>query len=127
MRYSDGKLIKGYTSDFFPNKPLFHARPVDAKLTDKVTEVHLKDLKAVFFVKDFDGNPAHDDVKEFSEGQHVAGRKMEVTFPDGEVIVGTTMGFDPQRLGFFITPADPGSNNLRVFVPTASVKKSRFL
>lgn len=125
MRYNDGQLIKGYTSDFSPLKTTFHVRPADAKLTNNVTEVHLKDLKAVFFVKDFAGNPSYSEKKEFPK--HVVGRKMEVTFPDGEVMVGTTMGFDPQRPGFFITPADYQSNNLRAFVPTSSVKKYRFL
>jgi hypothetical protein len=27
VRYSDGKVIKGYTQDFFPNKDRFHLQP----------------------------------------------------------------------------------------------------
>jgi len=37
------------------------------------------------------------------------------------------MAFDPNRDGFFITPADPMSNNLRVFVVTSAVKRIRQL
>jgi hypothetical protein len=52
---------------------------------------------------------------------------MEVTFKDGEVLVGTTLGYDPSRPGFFIFPADPKSNNIRVFAVATAVKKVRFL
>jgi hypothetical protein len=29
VRFSDGKLIKGFTHDFFPNKERFHLIPAD--------------------------------------------------------------------------------------------------
>jgi len=128
MRYADGRLIKGYTNDFFPNKPLFHIRPIESSQpADKGLEVHVKDLKAVFFVKDFKGNPAYNESKHFTEKRQCSGRRVEVTFADGEVIVGLTLGYDPSRLGFFVAPADPQSNNLRMFVVSASVTNVRFL
>jgi hypothetical protein len=52
---------------------------------------------------------------------------MEVTCLDGEVIVGTTTGYDPKRLGFFLFPIDPSSNNIRVFMVTSAVATARFL
>jgi len=127
MRYANGKLIKGYTNDFFPNKPLFHVRSTESRPTDKGEEVSVKELKAVFFVKDFVGNAAYNEIKHFAEGQQYSGRKVEVTFTDGEVLIGSTIGYDPSRLGFFVTPVDPQSNNLRVFVISASVRNFRFL
>ena len=127
IRYANGKLIKGYTNDFFPNKPLFHVRSIESRPTDKGEEVSVKELKAVFFVKDFVGNAAYNEIKHFAEGQQYFGRKVEVTFTDGEVLVGSTMGYDPSRLGFFVTPIDPQSNNLRVFVISSAVKNFRFL
>jgi hypothetical protein len=84
-------------------------------------------LKAVFFVRDFAGNPMHEERKEYKEGEKPQGRKVEVMFKDGEVLVGTTLGYDPSRPGFFIFPADPKSNNVRVFVVSTAVKKVRFL
>ena len=51
-RFKDGTLIKGNTSDFFPNKARFHITCMDGK----IEKVSLEDLKAVFFVKDFEGN-----------------------------------------------------------------------
>jgi hypothetical protein len=78
-------------------------------------------------VKDFTGNRAYYERKEFTAGQQLSGRKVEVTFADGEVIVGSVLGYDPRRLGFFVTPADPQSNNLRVFVISTAVSKFRYL
>jgi hypothetical protein len=126
MRYANGKLIKGYTNDFFPNKPPFHVRSIESQPTDKGEEVSVKELKAVFFIKDFVGNAAYNEIKHFTEGQQYSGRKVEVTFTDGEVLVGSTLGYDPSRLGFFMTPVAPQSNNLRVFVISAAVKNFRF-
>ncbi len=127
MRYADGKLIKGYTNDFYPNRPWFHVHPAETDHANKGIDIEVSQLKAVFFVKDFAGNPAHDELKQFSEGSHPTGRKVEVTFADGEVLVGTTVGYDPKRPGFFVHPVDLDSNNLRVYVVASSVKKVRFL
>ncbi len=127
IRYANGKLIKGYTNDFFPNKPMFHVRPIESRPTDKGVEVYLGELKAVFFVKDFMGNPKYNEKKHLTEGQQTSGKQVEVKFTDNEVLVGTTLGYDPSRPGFFITPIDPQSNNLRVFVVSAALSNFRFL
>jgi hypothetical protein len=60
-------------------------------------------------------------------GKALSGKKIEVTFKDGEVLVGTTTGYDTQRPGFFLFPADDKTNNTRTFVVTAAVKGVRFL
>ena len=127
IRYADGRLIKGYTNDFFPNKPVFRVRPADAEIRDRGVEVSVMELKAVFFVKDFVGNSAYNEKQHFAEGQRSTGRRVEVTFVDGEVLVGSTLGYDPNRLGFFVIPADQGSNNSRIFVVSANVSKFRYL
>ena len=58
-RYQDGRSAKGMTSDFFPNKDRFHLLPTDAPPGTKPVEILISDLKAVFFVKEFAGNPQH--------------------------------------------------------------------
>ena len=135
IRYRDGKLLKGYTNDFFPNKPAFHVQPWDEAAGQSIAAtmselksivVAVGELKAVFFVKDFKGDPGYTE-RRFWEGDRPSGRKVEVTFYDGEVIVGTTMGYDPKRIGFFVIPADPQANNLRVFVVTEAVRQFRYL
>jgi hypothetical protein len=125
-RYINGKVIKGLTQDFFPNKDRFHLQPI-VKSTGEASEVFVKDLKAVFFVRDYAGDYQYDERKSYMEGEKASGRKMEVTFKDGEVMVGSTLGYDPSRPGFFLFPADPKSNNMRIFVVSTAVKKTRFI
>jgi hypothetical protein len=127
VRYADGRTVKGYTQDFFSNKSLFHLQLFDSDPMNERTEILLKDLKAVFFVRDFKGNPEYKESKFFTEEKRPAGRMVEVTFKDGEVLVGATLGYDPKRSGFFLFPADPGSNNLRVFAVAKAVSNVRFL
>ncbi len=127
VRYTDGRIIKGFTYNFYPNKPSFHILPAIAGLSGDTIEVRIKDLKAVFFVRDFGGNPSYRERKEFAEGERPPGRKVAVTFADGEVLVGSTVGYDTRRQGFFLIPVDRKSNNLKVYVISAAVTKVRFL
>ena len=121
VRYADGRIIKGYTQDFLPTKPSFLVRPIDIGTSIDAVEVMIRDLKAVFFVRDFVGNPNHIDPKDFSDGVDAPGILLQVTFKDGEVIVGSALSYDPQRPGFFILPADSNGNNLGIFVVSHSV------
>jgi hypothetical protein len=126
VRYGDGRVVKGMTQDFFPNKDRFHLRS-DTTASEEPAEVLIRDLKAVFFVKDFDGKPGYNERKEYNNGDKAQGRKVEILFVDGEKLVGSTLGYDPNRLGFFLFPVDPESNNMRVFAVTAAVKNVRYI
>jgi hypothetical protein len=126
VRYANGKVIKGFTQDFFPNKDRFHLRPLSQE-TETTLDVQIKDLKAVFFVQNFDGNAQYAERKVYGEEEKIQGRKVEDTFTDGEILVGSTLGYDPQRQGFFLFPADPKSNNVRLYAVSAFVKKVRYL
>ena len=50
LKYKNQTVLKGKTSDFFPNKTSFHLQETDGA----IKEITIEDLKAVFFVKDFD-------------------------------------------------------------------------
>ncbi len=126
VRYADGRTFKGYTNDFFPNKPVFHAQPLNAPPGLKLVEISIHDLKAVFFVKDFAGHPEHKKQKEFDPAHPLAGRKLKVIFKDEEIMVGTTQGYQPDRPGFFMVPADAAGNNERCFIVMAATKKIEF-
>jgi hypothetical protein len=126
-RYRDGRTMKGTTQNFFPNKPVFHVIRQGGTGPGDVIEVKLEDLKAIFFVRDFTGNAKHVERKKLVPGDRPQGRLMEVTCKDGEVIVGTTSGYEPTRPGFFLFPIDPSANNARVFVVTSAVRTARFL
>ncbi len=125
-RYVNGKRVKGFSQDFFPNKDRFHIYP-PSKPSGDAAEVLVKELKAIFFVQDFVGNYLYNERKKYTEGEKPSGRKVEVTFADGEILVGSTLGYESSRPGFFLFPADPKSNNIRVFAVTSAVKKVRFL
>jgi hypothetical protein len=126
VKYRNGRVIKGFAQDFSPKKGHFHLFPAD-NLSGRAIEVLVKELKGVFIVRDFNGNPQYDERKEYIEGEKVSGRKVEVTFEDGEVLVGSTLGYDSKRPGFFVFPADPKSNNISVFVLFSVVKNMRYL
>jgi hypothetical protein len=124
VRYSEGQILKGYTHDFSPARQQFSLWPsLNAAPRERVI-VPLARLKGVFFVRDFAGNPGYVERVESSDPQH--GRRIEVTLVDDEVIVGRTLSYRPDGHGFFVIPADPLANNIRVFVVASSVRQVRF-
>jgi hypothetical protein len=124
VRYADGQLLKGFTQDFHGSKSQFSLWPSITAPTHERVVVPLARLKAVFFVREFAGNPHHVERKEFAAPAH--GRRIEVTLLDDEVLVGTTLNYRADTTGFFIMPADPSGNNLRVFVVPSAVRQLRF-
>jgi hypothetical protein len=119
-------VLKGFTQDFLPNKDRFHLHTAE-KASGEAKEVLIKELKAIFFVQDFAGDPQYKERKNYTEGEKPTGRKVEVTFKDGEVLIGSTLGYDPSRPGFFIFPVDVKANNIRVFVVSSAIKNVRYL
>jgi hypothetical protein len=126
-RFADGRVVKGMTANFFPNKEIFHVSVEAAPDGEQPLEINTNDLKALFFVKDFKGDPQHKEGNEFDPSHPPAGRRIKVVFNDGEVLVGTTTGYQPNRPGFFIVPADTSSNIERCYVVAAATKEVSFL
>ena len=97
---------------------LFHDGPAGQQ---SGSDVLMKDLKAIFFVKDIAGNseyrkaPGVDALKR--------GPKVAVIFQDGEELSGATEAYNPQKLGFFVFPYDEGGNGLRVFGVNSNVRQ----
>lgn len=110
-RFKDGSVVKGVSNDFAPARDLFHVQRNDGEGTAAVA---LGDLKALFFVHSFEGNA--DNRGRADAERHGLGRKIKVTFKDGETLHGYTSGYSADRPAFFVFPADPASNNDRVFV-----------
>ena len=122
VHYRDGQLLKGQTTLFSGENPTFDVQQLHGG--PQPIAVELANLKAVFFVKDFVGNAAYDEVKAFRSDSHQVGTRMEVGLFDGETLVGTVEGYRPSGLGFFLVPADPNSNNLRCFVVSSAVTRA---
>jgi len=117
--FNDGSLLKGSTEDFSANRPAFHMHEAGSNNT---VVIQVRKLKAVFFVRDLNGNPDRRDIPGFihGPGETNQGKKIAVRFRDKEIIFGYTLSYSRERSGFFLTPADPGSNNLRVYILTAA-------
>lgn len=125
VAFLDGRRLKGYIYNFSAQKDRFRLFLEQDTLQREGADVQIKELKAIFFAKDFVGN------KEYTESQILTSqngcRKAEVTFQDGERLVGSTDAYNPQKIGFFLVPADPRSNNLRVFVITKNASQIRWI
>lgn len=94
VKCKDNTVVKGRTTDFFPNKAQFHLEEINGK----ISEISLEDLKAVFFVKDFNGNKDHQD--NYNDQIAAGGREIEVLFNDGERVVGYTLTIFSRSSGF---------------------------
>ena len=127
VRYQNGEILKGQTIDFMPTKTVFHLSLIDAPPNTPPLEVQIAGVKAIFFVKDYVGDRERAEVREFPAEKPVIGRKIRVTFLDGETLIGTTQGYDATRPGFFIIPADANSNNDRCFIVTNATKHVSFI
>ena len=125
VAFLDGRRLKGYVYDFSALKDSFNVLPADKPLQEHGVKVLMQDLKAVFFVKDFMGDQRHVEKPIIDKQGH--GRAIEVSFRDGEKIVGKTEGYNPQKPGFFLIPGDPESNNIRILVVTRNAVQVKFV
>ncbi len=116
-RYLDGTMVRGTTFDFAPTKTSFHVD--DGQIT---REIEIGDLKALFFVRDFDGDAGYHEKKGFFSSQ-IQGKKVMVEFLDGEVLFGYTLSYTSRGLGFFVFPGDPESNNEKVFIVHGATRR----
>jgi hypothetical protein len=120
-KFKDGSTKKGIAIDFYPDKSSLKLQ----RLNDKFETIEMEDLKAVFFVKNFQGNKNHKD--KYQDSNLWVDKKIRVDFTDGESIIGHTMHYSLGHHGFFLIPADHGNNNEQIFVLTSATKRIVFL
>ncbi len=119
VRYPGGRVVKGWTSDFRPNRAEFHVRvPGEAE----AVQVRLVELKALFFIKNLEGSREHHEKKEFNQlGSDWS--KIWVQFKcDHEELAGWSAPHLCSGSGFFLFPTDMESNIDKIFVPHGSVR-----
>ncbi len=122
--FLDHKLLKGFALDFRPSQEAFLLRPRGAARAAATIRVRLSELKALFFVKDFDGDPTYH-ARADATRPSLLGQQVSVRFRDGEVLRGTSPSRALGGSGFFLVPIDPRSNNRRVFVLAANALECR--
>lgn len=93
-----------------------HGKPLG-----KSMNVRFQELKALFYVKSFDGR--HEEEEEPPPALHPGGVSLVVEFADGEVLEGRTLRpYNPKEPRFFLVPADTDSNNISVLVERAALR-----
>ena len=130
LRFNSGELIKGYLREFSLDS---QAVLFEELGRNSVRNIPVHELKAIFFVKTFEGDSKHREKKRYGLRQKV-GKKIFIRFKDGESMIGYLQGDvhwdkgffiskpDEKKTGFSLVPVDEDSNNLRVFVVGASIK-----
>jgi hypothetical protein len=127
LRFLDGKRLKGYiTNVTIADDYVF----IEEEGSPNSEKVRVKDLKAIFFVKNFEGNKQYRERKALIDTDD-SRKKVSVRFKDGESITGCIDNDTPWEKGFFLEsqkgngffliPADSDSNNIRIFVITGAV------
>ncbi len=131
VRYSDGQLLRGFlaTSDEAKLRENVSDLFTVENTGGKPVEVRASELKAIFFVKSFEGNPDYSEFKVFSTRPCGKGVWVRVHFNDGEVIEGVAPNsFDTySKPVFYMAPPDPGSNNQAILVSKSSLKEMQVL
>ncbi len=119
--YLDGRVVKGVSLDVDPGRPKCHIRTV----AQGTLEVKLTELKALYFVKDLVGDSGRSDILalESGDGRARGAFPIALEFVDGEHLVGLTVRYPPVRPFFFVLPGDARSNNVRILVNRAAVKR----
>ena len=135
----DGKLIKGFpdaSSEFVKDarrkQPTVVAPdriPIKLFENGKAATVNVQKMKAVFFVKSFEGQAEYNELKFFKSHPLLEGLWVRLTFADGEATEGVVYNSMHHLVnpGFFLKPPDPQSNNELVYVLKSSLKDFRIL
>jgi uncharacterized protein DUF6982 len=118
-RCRDGRILQGYTNDFQATKRGLTISPTP--FTAASRDVSLSDLDSIFFMRDSAMGQA-----DGKQAAQTLGRRVAVTLPDGEVVVGTTLNYRRDGAGFFVQPAS-SPNMLRVFVTQWAIRNLVFL
>jgi hypothetical protein len=122
VHFRDGRLLKGFASHPAGSVSSLDVAPLDQR--DHPITVRLETVKAIFFVKDFAGDAGYSESKAFTSEEPYRPGRVAFHMEDGEVLVGVVDDYQPDSAGFFLTPVDPRSNNIRCFVGAAAITRA---
>jgi hypothetical protein len=122
VRRFDGQELAGYAS------PATFLRPAGVEVLTRDGQAQLvayKDLKAVYFVREFVPPPGAEEKKLFQSRPKLEGLWIRMRFRDGDMLEGILPNDLLQLMdkGVTITPPDPYSNNQRIFVPRLALSE----
>ncbi len=131
IRYANGQLRRGFLTK--GDEVTLQTNLLDSIVVEssegKLVEVRASEIKAIFFVKSFEGSPDYSEFKVFSTRPNGKGVWIRVHFEDGEVIEGVAPNcIDTySKAVFYMTPPDPASNNQAVLVSKRFLKEMQVL
>jgi hypothetical protein len=129
-RFRDGRMVKGHVIRFSIESDTIILKN---EQTGDEHPVAIEELKAIFFVRSFQGIREHVEKKAFGI-RKLAGRRVFVKFHDKESLVGCVEGAVPwdkgfslaklgeKAKGFFLIPVDGNSNNIKIFVVGSAIQ-----
>jgi hypothetical protein len=129
-RFKNGQILKGHVREFEIGTETVTVEDPETRTEHKIS---IDELKAIFFVKTFEGRGEYVEKKAFGIRKNT-GRKVFVKFKDNETLVGYIDGDIPwakgftlakegnKAKGFFLVPVDSDSNNIKVFVVGTSIQ-----
>ena len=122
VRRLDQVVIKGFVDS------ASYLKPDAIEMLDRegrALTVPLAEIKGVFFVREFDGNPQRYERKLFQSRPRMAGLWVQMTFKDKELLEGLLPSnlIELSPVGFLVTPADLYSNNLKIFIPRTALSE----
>jgi len=120
VRFKDKTLLKGQISNFSPFYNFFQLE----LLNGESVIVNIDKIKAMFFVKKYEGNKEYN--YKYEDELLWVGDKITLKFTDGEKIVGYAQHSDFTSKGYFITPADVNGNNTYVFASRSAIESMSF-
>lgn len=122
VHYRDGRTLTGWGDNFFPTEGEIFVKD----MLESVVKVSLAEVKVVCFVKQLntDRRETHRPAAPLIF-QPVPGNRVDIVFRDGERMEGIASLTRLPDHGFFVTPLNPNSNNLQVYVNPAAVLRLR--
>jgi hypothetical protein len=120
VRTLDGKVHRGFSrkEDISEDTVKIISR------NGKKASFPIAEVKGVFFVKDFEGNPDYDPVKFLDKEKGRSYLIVRVEFVDGENVEGTVADHMALLLspGFYLWPSDENTNNGLVYVVKKAIR-----
>ncbi len=127
VRKMDKEVLRGYVNP--------HAFAKDdgievLSISGQLSLLPYGDVKAVYFVRDFDGDVEHAERKVFTSRPKADGLWLRMKFKDDEILDGilpNNLLLLLEERGFTVVPPDPYANNQRIFVPKSSLVELQVL
>lgn len=118
VRTRDGSVVNGFVArkELGPKFTILNRQA-------KQESFSLKDIKAIFFVKDFKGDPSYEEIRFLNKQKASAAVWVRLKFFDGETLEGRIENNIRLLLsgGFYLWPSDTETNNECAYISKAAL------